>query len=90
MLAERLRGAVSQRTIANILAKEKIPRIDTVDEIAGAYGLSGWHLISPTLIDDLHQSPTIRALLSNYAKASEEGRRIIDQIAEREASYGSR
>ena len=86
MLASRLKGAVSQRTIANILSNEKIPRIDTVDTIAAAYGLSGWHLISPTLVDDLDQSPTLKKLISDYLHSPADAQRLISELADREAS----
>jgi hypothetical protein len=86
MLCERLRGQVSQRTVANILNCEKIARIDTVDLIAAAYNLSGWHLISPTLIDDLSDSPTLRKLVDDFKHSTKEGQELISQIAAREAS----
>lgn len=81
---------VSQRTIAHILKQEKIARIDTVDSIASVYRLAGWNLISPTLIDDLHDSPTLSRLMSDYRTASPEGRKLIEQVAEREARYASK
>lgn len=58
-LAAKLKGKVGKTTIHYILTKQKIAKIDTADHIARVYGLSGWHLISPTLIQDLESSPSI-------------------------------
>lgn len=81
---------VSQRAIAHMLKKDKIARIDTVDEVAQVYGLDGWHLISPTLINDLNASPTLSKLIDSYNKASPDGKRLIEQVADREAAYVSK
>lgn len=89
-LAAKLKGRVSRSTLHYILNCEKIARIDTAEQIANVYGLSGWHLISPTLQEDLENSPTLSALVSNYMTASEEGKHHIEQVAEREAAYVSK
>lgn len=86
-LAGKLKGKVSRSALHYILNKEKIARIDTVEHIAQVYGLSSWHLISPTLIEDLDKSPTISRLISNYESASKQGKEYIEQVAEREAAY---
>lgn len=86
-LAEKLKGKVSRSALHYLLNKEKIARIDTVEHIARFYGLSGWHLISPTLIDDMEKSPTIAKLVSDYESASPEGKKLIERLAEREAEY---
>lgn len=90
MLAELTKGEVSQRTIVNIVKQEKVAKIDTVARIASVYGLQGWHLISPTLIDDLKRSPTISKLVADYQSASPSGKALIEQIAEREAEYAAK
>lgn len=86
-LAKKLSGKVSRSALHYILNKEKIARIDTVDDIARVYGLSGWHLISPTLPEDLENSPTLSKLLQDYKAATAEGRSHIEQVADREAEY---
>lgn len=86
-LAERLKGKVSRSTLHYILNREKVARVDTVDYIASVYGLSGWHLISPSLISDIEQSPTLSKLIRDYTHATPEGQKLIEQVAEREAEY---
>ena len=86
-LADKLKGKVGKTTIHYILTRQKIAKIDTADHIARVYGLSGWHLISPTLIQDLETSPTLSKLISDYRQADPDGRRHIEQVAEREARY---
>lgn len=86
-LADRLKGKVGKTTLHYILTKQKIAKIDTADHIARVFGLSGWNLISPTLIQDLESSPTLSKLISDYRHADPYGRRHIEQVAEREARY---
>jgi transcriptional regulator with XRE-family HTH domain len=86
-LAERLKGKVSKSTLHYILTKEKVAKIDTADHIARVFGLSGWNLISPTLIQDMDNSPTLSKLITDYQRADQDGRRHIEQVADREARY---
>ena len=81
-------SGVSQRTISNICNPDgPSPTLESVDAVAAAFGLDGWHLIMPTLVDDLAGDTTIAALFSAYEHASAEGRRHIVRVAEREAEY---
>ena len=41
------RSKVAQSTIGRILSCETSPTVDTLDQIAGAFGLSSWQLIHP-------------------------------------------
>ena len=80
---------VSQRTIAHILKCEKVPRIDTVEAIANVYGLYGWVLLTHNMVSSMHDYPRLSNLVSDYSSASAEGRRLIEQLASREAEYAS-
>lgn len=88
-LAEK--AGVSQRTIGNMLDPEgPATRIDNVDAVAAVFGLDGWHLIMPNLIEDLIDgSSGIAETIRNYLQASEDGKRHILRIAEREAEYNA-
>ena len=85
------RSKVSQKTISNILSSEKnqVPSIETADMLAKPFGLEGWHLIMPNLPEDLISSTSVERLLTSYVSSSEEGRKVIDSIAEREAEYNA-
>lgn len=86
-LAAKLKGRVGKTTLHYILNREKVAKIDTAHHIASVYGLSGWNLISPTLIEDMAKPGTLSRLIDNYTKADAEGRKHIEQVAEREAQY---
>lgn len=84
------RSGVSQSNISYVINSDRHVRLDTVEAIASAYGLEGWHLINPNLPLDLIESPSLNKLISTYANANAEGRRMIDAVAEREASYSGK
>lgn len=81
------RAGVDQKVISYILNERKSPGVDTVESIAAAFGLNLWHLIMPTLIEDLSGDTSIRNVYDAYFRASKEGRRHILGVAEREAEY---
>lgn len=81
------RSGVSQSNIHYVVATDRHVRLDTVEAIAAAYGLEGWHLINPNLPADLLESPTLKKLIQTYIESSPEGRAMIDAVAEREAAY---
>lgn len=80
------RSGVTPRGVKFILDGDRIPNVDTTEQLARAFGLRGWHLLNPDLDHDLINSPTVSRLISDYAKSSPEGRKIISEIAAREAS----
>lgn len=83
-------SGVSQRTISNLCNPDgPSPTLDSVDAVAKAFGLEGWHLIIPTLIDELSGATTIAGLFDAYSHATDEGKRHILRVAEREAEYRS-
>lgn len=84
-LAER--SGVSQSNISYVVSSDRHVRLDTVDAIAAAYGLEGWHLINPNLPNDLLESKTLQKLIRTYIDSSPEGRALIDAVAERESAY---
>ena len=87
-LAEK--AGLSQKTISNILTNRQVPSIETVQRLAEAFSLDGWHMMMPGLPDDLKSSRSIEELYYGYVRSSPEGRRHIEMVAEREAAYTSR
>jgi len=81
------RSGVSQRQISNILRQQSGCSVEHADALARAFGLSGWHLIMPTLRKDV-QAGAVALLIDRYAQASVEGRSAIDRVAELESRYG--
>jgi hypothetical protein len=89
-LATKTRGAVSPKTVGNMVNEVGAATIDSVEAVAQVFGLNGWHLIAPELIDDLNGNTSIRHLYETYMASSPEGRRHIIRVAEREAEYETR
>lgn len=82
------KAGVSQRTVSNMLNPDShSPKLESVDMVARAFGLEGWHLILPNLIDDLQSDTSIRKIYDAYVEANTEGRRHIQRVAEREAEF---
>lgn len=81
-------SGVSQRAVSNICNPQgPSPTLKTVDAVASAFNLEGWHLIMPSLLSDLDNGSSIAALLRNYDQAEADGKRHILRIAEREAEF---
>lgn len=80
-------SGVSPRMIAYILSGERVPTVDTAEQLARPFGLNGWQLLIPTLPDDIEQLKTIGTIVSNYVDASNEGKSLISMIAERESAH---
>lgn len=81
------RAGVSQSNVYYVVSSDRHVRLDTVEAISYAYGLGGWQLINPDLPQSLIDSPALSRLVSAYAQASDEGRRFLDQIVERESTH---
>lgn len=83
------KSGTSQRTISNIENPEgPSPSLDNVELIAEAFGLRGWQLIMPTLVEDLANGNSgLSALIRAYLAADKEGRAHVLRVAEREAEY---
>lgn len=81
------KSGVSQKTVSNILNEMKVPGLDTVDKLAGAFGLNLWQLIMPGLVDDLRSPTSIREVYEAFRKTNDKGKEFILSVAEREAEY---
>lgn len=86
-VAGKTGGAVSAKTIGNMVNSVGGANIDSVEAVAAVFGLNGWHLIAPDLISDLSGETSVRRLYESYMQSDGAGRRHILRIAEREAEY---
>jgi len=80
------RAGVTQSNVSYVINSTRHVRLDTVEAIASAYGLLGWHLINPSLPQDLIDSPSLAKLVETYVTTTPEGRALIEAVADREAS----
>lgn len=84
------RSGVSAKTINNMTNTRYNVTLDSVDAVARAFGLSGWHLIMPNLPADLIESRSLENLVTRYAGLPAEGRDQVERTADREAEYFAR
>lgn len=87
VLSEKTHGAVSAKTIGNMVNAVGSSSIDNVAAVAQVFGLNGWQLILPNLIEDLENNTSIAKVYESYFNSSADGRRHIQRVAEREAEY---
>lgn len=83
------RSGVSKRMIQYLLKCERTATIDTIEALAKPFNLAGWQLLISGLRADLINNGTIPRLIENFANSSNEGRMVINRIAEQEAKYGN-
>lgn len=79
------RCGITSKAIRLILAGERCPSIETADEIASAYGLTGWQLIMPNLLSDVNDLKHIQSLIVYWQQSDDEGKRFIEITAKHEA-----
>ena len=79
------KSGVSRRMISYIFDGGRMPTIDTVEKLADAFGLRGWHLTFPNLDIEIAKSGGLDKLLTSYSSASELGRDFISRMADHEA-----
>ena len=84
------RSGVSLRMINYILNGEKKASIAITEQLAKAFGLSGWQLLLPTLNAEMISTGSLDQLIADFSKSSREGRDYIMRIADREAKYGNK
>ena len=77
------RCSVSFRQIHNILNGTSVPSVETVDELARAFGLRGWHLLIPQLPDELLASVAVERLMDDFMAADPEGRDLALRVLRR-------
>ena len=80
-------ASVSQKTVNNMLNMRSGAKLDMVDQIAHVFGLNLWHMIMPALPDEYPRLADLDALMENWHNAGDQGKEMIQMIADREASY---
>ncbi|HEY3327363.1 MAG TPA: helix-turn-helix transcriptional regulator [Novimethylophilus sp.] len=78
------KSGVPKRTIYSILAKDRVPGIDTTDELAKAFGLNGWLLLYPNLNYELAKSGKLDMLIETYGGSQQETREYVTHVLNRE------
>jgi transcriptional regulator with XRE-family HTH domain len=74
---------VSFRQIHNILNGTSVPSVETVDELASAFGLRGWHLLISELPAELLASNAVERLVDDFSAADAEGRDLAFRVIKR-------
>lgn len=82
-------SGVAQTTIAKTIRLESAPTADTIERLTDTFGLPAWQLLLPYFVGDLASSEGLAKLVEHYLKSSQEGRKYINRIAEKEAGYES-
>lgn len=80
-------SGVSKKSVNNMLNARHAPTLDHVDAVAAVFGLNLWHMILPSLPDDLVTSKALDNLIAHYGRADARGRESIDRVAEIAAEY---
>jgi transcriptional regulator with XRE-family HTH domain len=80
-------SGVSKKSINNMLNARHAPTLDHVDAVAAVFGLNLWHMILPSLPDELVASKSLDDLIARYGRADARGRESIDRVAEIAAEY---
>lgn len=83
------RSGVSERMVDYLLSGDRSPTVDVADQIGHVFGLSGWQMLYPNLTEDLARRGKLDNLLSAYGAASDEGKDLIEMVAQREAKYSA-
>jgi transcriptional regulator with XRE-family HTH domain len=81
------RSGVTGRMIHYILNGERTPSVDIAGKLAGAFGLTGWQLIMPSLPYDLAKTGELDKLIENYSHCDTTTQSYVNQVMMREATY---
>lgn len=77
-------SGVSQTQIGNIIRGANSPSVEIAEALAKPFGLTGWQLICPHIPDNYKHGESLNKLIVAYILASDEVRRYIDMVVERE------
>jgi transcriptional regulator with XRE-family HTH domain len=81
------KAGVSQRHVSNVLNQKTDCTSEILNALAGAFDLPGWLLSIQNLPVELLDSKAIPQLVRHYIDAGSEGRKLLDVMAEREATH---
>jgi len=76
-------AGVSQRTVSNIenADSEITPTTDSVEAVAGAFGLMLFHVAMPLSIDILLDIGSLNRMINTFAHVDKDGRETIERVA---------
>jgi transcriptional regulator with XRE-family HTH domain len=81
-------SGVSQKTISNMLDASRAgldsQTLDKLDKVAGAFGLTAWHMLIPCLPLEISYCHQISELVAAFIALPSDGRAIVLHTAERE------
>lgn len=87
------RAGISQRSVGYLInykdGQDHHPTTQTVEAIAGAFGVDPWQLMIPNLPLELVRSKRFGKLIENYRDAPDSGRATVERIAEGEVKYAA-
>lgn len=83
------RSGISERMVDYLLAGERSPTEETANSVGMVFGVNGWMMLYPNLTADLIKRGRLEKLIAAYGLASDEGKDLIEKIAEREAKYST-
>lgn len=82
------RAGVAQKSVSNMLDPSRpgvsAGTLDKLERVAAAFGLTAWHLLIPTLPEDLKECHRISDLVADYIVTPKTSRDLIYHTAERE------
>jgi transcriptional regulator with XRE-family HTH domain len=81
-------SGVSQKTISNMLDASRAgldsQTLDKLDRVAGAFGLTAWHMLIPSLPLEISYCHQISELVETFVALPCSSRAIVVHTAERE------
>lgn len=83
------RSGVSPRMVAYVIKGERSCTLEIAEQLAGAFGFQVWHLLLPGIADNLFRPESLQKLYENYISSQPDGRKLISDVAEREAKYAT-
>ena len=78
---------VSPKTVNNMYNKRTDVQLSKLDAVAEVFSVSSWHLLMPDISKEYENLADFDRLYDCWAAATEEGRKHILMVAEREAKY---
>lgn len=81
------KSGVSQRHISNVLRKMTSCSVESLEALAGAFGLPGWLLLISGIDVSLMDTSLIPRLVDYFVGAGPEGRELVSRLAEREFAH---
>lgn len=76
------RSGLSRRTLDNLRTGNFACTLRTVEGLAKAFGVEPWEVMLPDLPAELVFNGRLRRVVNSYIRASADGQRTVEQVAE--------